>query len=360
MKVLVADDDKIAQKLLGKYLSSWGYEVVIAADGDEAWNVLNGSDPPQIAILDWVMPGKTGVEICAECQKAGLSVYRILLTAKEESEDMMYALDQGAHDFQSKPIIPEILRSRIAVGKRLIEAIQDTMRSERLAAVGLLVAGVAHHFNNLNLPVLMYASSILKKIDLDPNTRKKLEKIEKAAQQAKDLTEKLMSIASNKRNKKELADLNNLITDAIEINSVSFDNRKISVETNLQSIPNVLIDINDIRHIIMNLLGNACHALIASNEKKIIVRTGMENNHVYARITDTGCGIAANKLQKIFSPFYTEKGEFAESDSPFSEVKGMGIGLYASKNITTDHGGDITVESRVDNGSTFTLWLPVA
>ena len=360
MKVLVADDDKIAQKLLGKYLSSWGYEVVLAADGDEAWNVLNGSDPPQIAILDWVMPGKTGVEICAECQKAGLSVYRILLTAKEESEDMMYALDQGAHDFQSKPIMPEILRSRIAVGKRLIEAIQDTMRSERLAAVGLLVAGVAHHFNNLNLPVLMYASSILKKIDLDPNTRKKLEKIEKAAQQAKDLTEKLMSIASNKRNKKELADLNNLITDAIEINSVSFDNRKISVETNLQSIPNVLIDINDIRHIIMNLLGNACHALIASNEKKIIVRTGMENNHVYARITDTGCGIAANKLQKIFSPFYTEKGEFAESDSPFSEVKGMGIGLYASKNIATDHGGDITVESRVDNGSTFTLWLPVA
>lgn len=360
MKVLVADDDIIAQKILGKHLSSWGYEVVLAADGDEAWNVLNGSDPPQIAILDWVMPGKTGVEICAECQKAGLSVYRILLTAKEESEDMMYALDQGAHDFQNKPIMPEILRSRIAVGKRLIEAIQDTMRSERLAAVGLLVTGVAHHFNNLNLPVLMYASSILKKNDLDPNTRKKLEKIEKAAQQARDLTEKLMSIASNKRNKKELADLNNLITDAIEINSVSFDNREIAVVTNFQSIPNVLIDINDIRHIIMNLLGNACHALIASNEKKIIVRTGMENNHVYARITDTGCGIAANKLQKIFSPFYTEKGEFAESDSPFSKVKGMGIGLYASKNIATDHGGDITVESQVDNGSKFTLWLPFA
>jgi signal transduction histidine kinase len=360
MKVLVADDDKIAQKLLEKHLSSWGYEVVLATDGDEAWNVLNGSDPPQIAILDWMMPGKTGVEICADCQKAGLSVYRILLTAKEENEDMMYALDQGAHDFQSKPIIPEILRSRVAVGKRMIEAIQDTMRSERLAAVGLLVAGVAHHFNNLNLPVLMYASSILKKIDLDPNTRKKLEKIEKAAQQARDLTDKLMSIASNKRHKKELADLNNLITDAIEINSVSFDNREIAVETDLQSIPNVSIDINDIRHIIMNLLGNACHALITSNEKRIIVRTGMENNHVYARITDTGCGIAANKMQKIFSPFYTEKGEFAESDSPFSKLKGMGIGLYSSKNIATDHGGDITVESRVDNGSTFTLWLPFA
>jgi signal transduction histidine kinase len=360
MKVLVADDDNIAQKLLEKHLSSWGYEVVLATDGDEAWNVLNGSDPPQIAILDWMMPGKTGVEICAECQKAGLSVYRILLTAKEENEDMMHALDQGAHDFQSKPIIPEILRSRVAVGKRMIEAIQDTLRSERLAAVGLLVTGVAHHFNNLNLPVLMYASSILKKIDLDPNTRKKLEKIEKAAQQAKDLTEKLMSIANNNTNKKELADLNELINDAIEISSVSFDNMEIEVKKNLQQIPKVLMDINDIRHVIMNLLGNACHALISSNEKKIIVMTGMENNQIYTRITDTGCGIAANKLQKIFSPFFTEKGEFAETDSSLRKIKGMGIGLYASKNIANKHGGDITVESQVDKGSSFTLWLPFA
>jgi len=359
MKVLVADDDKITQQLLRKHLSSWGYDVVLSDNGNEAWSILSGSDPPQIAILDWVMPGKTGVEICADCQKAGLYVYRILLTSKEDSEDMMYALDQGAHDFQSKPIMFEIMRSRLNVGKRLIEAIQDTMRSERLAAVGLLVTGIAHHFNNLNLPILMYASSILKNIDIDPNTRKKIEKIEKAAQQAKDLTEKLMSIANNKTNKKESADLNNIITDAIEINSVSFDNMKIEVKKSFQQIPNVLMDINDIRHVVINLLGNAYHALISSNEKKIIVRTGIENNHIYAQITDTGCGIAANKLQKIFSPFYTKKGEFSEPDSPFSKVKGMGIGLYASKNIATDHGGDITVESKVDKGSTFTLWLPL-
>ena len=149
-----------------------------------------------------------------------------------------------------------------------------------------------------------------------------------------------------------------MITEAIDINSVSFENMEIEVKKSFQQIPNVLMDINDIRHVIMNLLGNACHALIASNDKKIIVSTGIENNQVYARITDTGCGIAANKLRKIFSPFYTQKGEFSEPDSPFSKIKGMGIGLYASKNIATDHGGDITVESKVDNGSTFTLWLP--
>lgn len=360
MKVLVADDSKMDRVILDKFLSSWGYQVVLATDGTEAWKVLNDPDPPQIAILDWLMPGKTGVEICAECQKTGLFVYRILLTAKQEAEDMMYALDQGAHDFQSKPISPGILRSRIAVGQRLVQAMQDVMRSERLAAIGSLITGVAHHFNNLNMPILMYASSILKSSDLDPDIRKKVEKIERASEQAGSLTEKLMSIAGNKIQKKKPADLNQLVTGAIEINSIYFEKNGITVDTDLNPIPNILIDKNDIHHLIMNLLGNASHALIASPEKKIMAKTGVENKQVFLKIIDTGCGIEADKLQKIFSPFYSKKGEFADPDSPLNKVKGVGIGLYASRNIAVDHGGEITVESRMDHGSTFSLCLPVA
>lgn len=360
MKVLVADDNRTICVMLKKLLSSWGYQVVLTANGDEALEVLSGSDLPQIAILDWVMPGKTGVEICAECERLNLLVYRILLTAKEEDEDMMYALDHGAHDFQRKPIVPGILRSRIAVGKRLVEATQEAMRSERLAAVGSLVAGVAHHFNNLNMPILMYASSILKSADLDPDIQKKAQKIRKAARQAGALAQRLMSVASNKKQKKELADLNGLVTEAIEIESISFDQRGITVETDLKTIPNVPMVIADASHVVTNFLGNARDALIARPEKKIIVKTGMENGRIYMSVTDTGCGIATNKLQKIFSPFYTEKGEFAETHSPLKEVKGVGVGLYASRQMATDHGGEITVESEVDKGSTFTLWLPAA
>ena len=126
MKVLVADDHEVTRKILNKLISSFGYRVVLASDGDEAWDMLNGPDPPLIAILDWVMPGRTGVEICADCERKGLPVYRILLTSKEEDEDMMYALDHGAHDFQSKPIIPGILKSRLSVGRRLIEATKES------------------------------------------------------------------------------------------------------------------------------------------------------------------------------------------------------------------------------------------
>lgn len=360
MKVLVADDHQASRKLLKIYLSSWGYEVILATDGNEAWDILTGPDPPLIAILDWMMPGKTGVEVCADCQNAGLSVYRLLLTAKEESEEMIYALDNGAHDFQSKPIVPGILRSRVSVGKRLMEAIQEVMRTERMAAVGSLVTGVAHHFNNLNLPILMYASSILKNTDVDPEIRKKVKKIEQASEQASELTENLMSIANNDNKKKELADLNELVTNTIEIDSISYGEMGITIERHLEPIPKVLINKTDIRHILMNLLKNACHALLTSTEKRIILKTGSKANYIYLNIQDTGCGIATNNLQKIFSPFYTEKGEFAKPGSPLNGVKGKGIGLYISKNIATNHDGKITVKSQLNRGSIFTLKLPAA
>lgn len=358
MKVLVADDDKLTRVYLKKLLSSWDYQVVLAEDGNRAWEELNRDNPPEIAILDWNMPGKTGVEICADCEEHGINVYRILFTERDADEDMMFALDQGAHDFHSKPISRGILKSRMAVGEAMIKARDRMLKSERLAAVGSLVAGVAHHFNNLNMPILMYASSILKNADLDPGIRKKVEKIEKAAEQAGHITEQLMSIASDKDQEKELTDLNRLVSDAIEIDSISYEKNNIAVESVFEEIPQVLISRNDIHHVVMNLMGNACDAVIASPEKKINVKTGKENSQVYIKISDSGCGIAKSKQHKIFTPFFSEKGEFAGPESPLSTVKGVGIGLFSAKNIAKDHEGDLTVESDVGNGSTFTLWLP--
>lgn len=357
MKVLVADDNKVTRLLLNKLIASFGYQVILASNGEEAWDVLNGADPPQIAILDWLMPGRTGVEICADCEENGLPVYRILLTAKEDDEDMMYALDHGAHDFQVKPIMSGILRSRLSVGKRLIQATQESIRSERLAAVGLLVAGVAHHFNNLNTPILMYASSILKNADLSQRVRDRVKKIEKAARQAGDLTEMLMALASDRKYKKKPVDLNQLVQDVIDIESITMREHEITVDLDLGSIPEACIAENDIRHVVMNLLKNAQHAMIAGPERKITVRTWHQDDMVHLSIADTGCGIAADALQKLFSPFYTKKGEFSEPDSPMSQVKGTGIGLYAAKKIAEDHGGDITVASELGRGSTFTMSL---
>lgn len=358
MKVLVADDENSTRELLAKWISSWDYQVVLAKDGNEAWEILNDKDPPRIALLDWIMPGKTGIEICSECEKKQKVVYRILVTARDNTQDLMYALDHGAHDFQSKPIVPGILKSRLAVGKRAISGIENVIQSERLAAVGLLVTGVAHHFNNLNLPILLYASSILRSDNPDPVIRKKVEKIEKAAEQAGSLTEKLMAIASNKKIEKKPIDFNRLVTDVIDIESIWFEKERITVERDLNPLPEIYAFETDIRHVVMNIIKNACEAMLEQPEKTITIKTGSLDQNVYLEITDTGLGIAREKLKNIFSLFYTEKGAFSEPDSPFSRIQGRGIGLYSAKSIAVEHGGDITVQSELGKGSTFTLLLP--
>ncbi len=358
MKVLIADDDAATVSLLKKLIEKWGYFAVEAINGDEALKILKGNDPPQIALLDWFMPGKTGIEICSACEKEGLLVYRILVTSQDRTQDLMHALENGAHDFQSKPVIPGILKSRLTVAKRAIEGIQHVVRSERLAAVGELVAGVAHHFNNLNTPILIYASGILKKDGLDPDLRKRVEKIEKAAEQAGELTEKLMAMASDNEVEKKQVNLNHLIDEILEIKSITFEKNKIIIEKDFQPIPEVYVHESDIHNIVMNLLKNACDALVKSPEKKITIKTKEKDNKIFMVISDTGCGITSDKLQSIFSIFNTNKGEFAEKGSPLSQVKGTGIGLYASKKTATAYGGDIMVKSLAGKGATFTFWLP--
>ena len=124
MKILVAEDDAMTRLALAKNIEKWGYEVVTVEDGRKAFDLLNTKDPPRLAILDWIMPGMEGIEICRELEQRTDSqlVYTILLTIKKEKDDIIHALDCGAHDFLSKPVHVGELRSRVAVGIRLLEA----------------------------------------------------------------------------------------------------------------------------------------------------------------------------------------------------------------------------------------------
>ncbi len=144
MKILIADDKESTRFMLRKYLNDWGEKPVEAADGDHAWELLNHEEPPRIAILDWMMPGLNGVEICRKLttrEKAPL-VYSILLTTREGQDDLVHALDNGAHSFQSKPISPAELKSHINVGKRLVTSndklIEYSQEMEALAQKDIL------------------------------------------------------------------------------------------------------------------------------------------------------------------------------------------------------------------------------
>lgn len=121
--ILLADDDPTARRVLEQAVSGWGYPAVIAADGDDAWNRLAAADGPRIAVLDWQMPGRTGVEICraAQDELGPFPPYLILLTVRDQPADRAEALTAGADDFLTKPLRPEELRHRLIVARRTVE-----------------------------------------------------------------------------------------------------------------------------------------------------------------------------------------------------------------------------------------------
>ncbi len=123
MKVLIAEDDVTTRRMLEILLSKWGYEIELTGNGKEAWHALQATDPPQMAIFDWMMPEMNGVELCRKIRESITPslTYIILLTVKDRKEDIVSGLDAGANDYVIKPFEQEELRARLRVGKRVVE-----------------------------------------------------------------------------------------------------------------------------------------------------------------------------------------------------------------------------------------------
>jgi PAS domain S-box-containing protein len=123
MKILIAEDNAFSRTLLKKTLTKAGYEVIAAENGDVAWEVLQQDDPPKLALIDWMMPGLTGIEVCRKLREIDttIPIYVILLTAKTDKEDVLEGFAAGADDFIKKPFDSGELLARIQVGRRLVE-----------------------------------------------------------------------------------------------------------------------------------------------------------------------------------------------------------------------------------------------
>lgn len=124
MRVLIAEDDKTSRRILQAMLGKWGYDVVVACDGDEAWEKLKEPDAPKLAVIDWMMPGLDGVEICRRLrggQEANKGyVYVIIVTSLTEKRSVVAGMEAGADDFLTKPYDPELLRVRVRAGQRIV------------------------------------------------------------------------------------------------------------------------------------------------------------------------------------------------------------------------------------------------
>ena len=140
MRILIADDEGTSRKLLGHVLGSWGYEVLPVCDGREAWEQMRAESPPPLAILDWMMPGLDGVEVCRLVRALVTSSppYIILLTARSGKDDIVAGLTAGANDFLTKPFDREELHARVEVGRRFVELNQELLENREQLRVQAL------------------------------------------------------------------------------------------------------------------------------------------------------------------------------------------------------------------------------
>ena len=158
MKVLIAEDDAVSRRMLEVHLIRWGYEVVVATDGGEAWRVLGSGDPPQLAILDWMMPVMDGIEVCRRVREAvrPSPTYVIILTARGGSEDIARGFEAGTDDYMTKPFNGEELRARVHVGARILEL--QSRLADRVRELESALAGV-RQLQGL-LPICCYCKKI--------------------------------------------------------------------------------------------------------------------------------------------------------------------------------------------------------
>ena len=133
MRALVADDDDSVRRLIEVLLDRWGFDVVAVGNGEAAWHIMNSQDAPQLAILDRMMPGLDGLELCRRIRARahGPATYILLLTSLDQKEDMVAGLEAGANDYIAKPCFREELEVRVSNGRRFLEIHNELIEARR-------------------------------------------------------------------------------------------------------------------------------------------------------------------------------------------------------------------------------------
>ncbi len=132
MRILIADDSNVSRHLLESIVKKWGYQVITTADGNQAWEVLQQPDAPRMAILDWMMPGLTGPEVCERVRNKGVEPYTyiLLLTSKTQKEDVIEGMTAGADDYVVKPFDQQELNVRLRAGRRIIDLQDELLKAQ--------------------------------------------------------------------------------------------------------------------------------------------------------------------------------------------------------------------------------------
>jgi len=240
-------------------------------------------------------------------------------------------------------------RKRAEKEKQRLE--QQLQLAGRLAAVGELAAGVAHELNNPLAIVQAYSQLLSDRDDLDETAKSDVETIYGEAQRASRITSNLLSFARQHNPEKNLTSINEAIEASLEVYTHWMNVNKINPVLELApDLPKTLADFHQMQQVFVNLISNATQAMTeAHSGGNLLIKTQKVGEMIRVTCTDDGPGIPEEVLKRLFDPFFTTK----------DVGKGTGLGLSICYGIVQGHGGQMSVKSKVEEGTTFVVEIPV-
>ncbi len=232
---------------------------------------------------------------------------------------------------------------------KLMEAQYDHLAkyTEKMSSLGRMAAGIAHEINNPLAGILLYSSNMINKVpDLSP-LKEGLDIIISETTRCKGIIQGLLEFSRDQEPQKVVTDINFIVKKSLKIVKNEFHIRHIIVDLKLGSSMMVFLDENQIEQVLVNILLNAIQAIDNNGTISIKTSANTKENELKIEITDSGCGIAQEQIDKIFDPFFSTKS------------KGTGLGLAVSYGIIKSHEGNIKAYSRPGEGTRFTITLPL-
>lgn len=244
------------------------------------------------------------------------------------------------------------LEQRVAERTQELRTMQNKLSiSDKMAAIGLLAAGVAHEFNNIIASMYGFAQIAAKNDEYKDRLIKiVLEQSKRACQ----ITESLQSFSKQRGDTRELADVQEILESILYLSESSLVSEGIKIIKQYHPIPKLILNVSRMQQVFINIIVNARHAIEKDGCITIRIDPNVDKKTVKLEFEDNGKGIPPDKIDKIFEPFYTTKGSFGGGTQP-----GTGMGLALCYNIIKAHGGDISVRSTLGKGTCFTIVLPI-
>jgi signal transduction histidine kinase len=359
--LLIAEDDASSAAVLRTMLSRSGYHVEIAEDGTEVLRLLERGALPDVLLLDWMLPGVSGLEVCHRIRQRwnALELPILMVTAKTDSESVSAAFDAGASDYIAKPFLGAELRARIASHlrtKRLVEErtlMEEHLRErEKLSVLGLLVSSVAHDLNNPLTGISGYAQLLLRRED-DEEKGADLRCILSEVERCRRIVGELLGFVRRRPATRELVKLCEVLSSTLKLRERDLRVAGIDAELQVEGpLPPLQGDFHQLQQVFLNLLLNAEHALLRGGRTlRARATSGEDGGRCWAivEVFNDGAPIPTELLPRIWDPFFTTKGE----------REGTGLGLAICRRIVEEHGGAIEVESGAQ-GTVFRVRLPGA